>query len=328
MDEIKIKGYIAYSKNLENRLLSTSGGLFYELAMYVLNSDGIVYGAVFDDNYQVVHVRADDLTMVGKMRGSKYVQSQLGKSFVSVKQDLRGGHLVLFTGTPCQIAGLKGYLGKNHDNLLCIDFICLGVPSPMIWSKYLDVFHKRTNIRKIIFKDKRIGWSKWTFLIESNDDIFREPGSINYYMQAYLRHLCIRPSCYNCAFRKIEHESDITIADCWGIENIKPKLNDEKGISAVLVQTTMGKKYLKKILDKIVIEETEVATLLKGNPYATKPIAINEKRSSFFQSYYRHGIKFTLKKFTAKRNILKQLKERQEWRKFSKQEYTERNQKL
>lgn len=294
MSSVDTRGYVAWSVDASNREKSTSGGLFYEIAKSVLEMGGVVYGAVFSDEYSVVHVRSTDIDEVKKMRGSKYVQSRVGEVFVNVKNDLRN-RKVLFTGTPCQIAGLKGYLQRDYDNLVCMDFVCLGVPSPGIWEEYLKVFHKRDKITNIVFKDKLYGWSNWTFLIESTHGLFRQPGRINLYMQGYLQHLYIRPSCYDCKFRKVHHLGDITVADCWGIDKLFPEINDEKGISAVLVHSDLGNTLIHELArEKICCREVEVNKLLAGNPYATKKIVYNSKKEKFVKEYNDKGIEVAL----------------------------------
>ena len=317
------KGYICWSKNNNARANSTSGAVFYELAVECLSKNGVVYGAVFDDYFEVVHNRGTNTFDICHMQGSKYSQSKLGDTYCRVKFDLENGIKVLFTGTPCQVAGLKNYLGKEYDNLLSLDFICLGVPSPKVWKDYLVAFHEISKIERITFKDKRFGWSRWTFLVKSSDRVFRQPGSINYFMQAYLKHLVIRPSCYKCPFRTVHHTSDFTVADCWGIDKVAPELNDEKGISTLLVHTEKGEDYLLEIEERLNRIKKSVSDLLSENPYATNPIAINQARSNFFVMYKKSGIIKALKKYARRRNLLKLWKEEFRWKHISLNEFNE-----
>lgn len=321
MNMYQTKGYIAWSKDENNRRHSTSGGIFYEIAQAILSNDGIVYGAVFDSDFSVKHSRASNIKEVQEMRGSKYVQSKMGDILRQVKADLQFGKKVLFTGTPCQIAGLKSYLQKNYNNLICMDFVCLGVPSPGVWEDYLSIFHNKKEIRSIIFKEKKMGWTKWTFFVDKGRKVFRQSGRVNLYMQGYLQHLYIRPSCYECRFRKEHHLSDITVADCWGIDNLYPELNDEKGISTVLVHSDVGEKIISDLSNThINCRAVGVEPLLKGNPYATMPIQYNKRKGSFVRDYTKDGLKTALKKNLERPPLWKRIFQNIKWILISLQE--------
>lgn len=295
------KGYISYCRNDNERIKSTSGGVFYTLAKEIICRGGIVYGAVFDENFNVHHVRGDCINDIQRMQGSKYVQSSKSKIFASVKQDLNKGLEVLFCGTPCEVEGLKYFLQKEYDNLISMDFVCLGIPSPRVWEEYITSFHKRKDIENIVFKDKKYGWSDWTFTIYKKKGVFREPGNLNLYMQGYLQHLYIRPSCFDCKFRNATHNSDITIADCWGVEGLAPEMNDQKGVSMVLINSEKGSHYFKNCAGQLITKEVDTEALIKGNPHATLGIKYNSNKDDFFEYKKKYGIKKALIRFAQNR---------------------------
>lgn len=209
-----MKCFSAYSKNEVIRLKSSSGCIFTTVAEYFLKNNGIVYGVVMsDDNYSAEFKRVDHLGELDGLRGSKYFQAKVVDTYRQVKKDLLQNIPVLFTGTGCQINGLKLYLQKEYDNLFCIDVICHGVPSPMVWKKYLLFQENKMNekITNVSFRDKCERWedfgmSENNLYINKDRDIF---------MQFFLRDYCLRPSCYNCAAKK-HKMSEMTIADFWG----------------------------------------------------------------------------------------------------------------
>lgn len=293
---IEPEGYVAYSKDESNRRNSTSGGIFWEIARYVITNKGVVYGAAYDERNKVLHVRAENLEGIERMRGSKYVQSEVQGIFEKVQIDLQSERLVLFCGTPCQVAGLKKFLNRNYDKLICIDFFCLGIPSPKIWNEYIDGVDKEIAVKHITFKDKKFGWHNWSMLIQGQKKTIREPGRLNPYMQAYLKHLTVRESCFCCPYRKIKHASDITVADAWGIERFAPNMDDDKGTSAVVLQTKKGKSLFESI-DNIVKENVEIKQIVQGNPFAENAIMKNPSRAKFFDYYYSNGLQSALKKY-------------------------------
>lgn len=185
--------------------------------------DGVVFGASFNNNFEVEHTCVELKQELEKLRGSKYVQSRIGNTYEQTNQLLKSGRKVIFTGTPCQVAGLKSYLGKTYDNLLSVDFICHGVPSPGVWKKYVDYRQKKAGsvIQRISFRRKYKGWKRYSvsFLFENNKE-YRETLDKDLYMRAFLKDVCLRPSCYACKFKSIYRQSDITLADFWGIQNI------------------------------------------------------------------------------------------------------------
>lgn len=286
-DDVKNKptAYAAYNKDMNIRLKSSSGGIFSLLAEYILNLGGVVFGARFNEKFEVVHdyiTRKDDIL---KFQGSKYVQSIIGNSYKEVKKFLEEGKYVLFTGTPCQVAGLLKYLNKSYDKLYTQDFICHGCPSPKVWSQYLKYqkdLNKIRSIKEINFRNKKNGWSKYSMLINYDGNQYNVSHDTDYFMKAFLSDLCLRDSCYNCKFKGKHRTSDITLADFWGIDNILPEMNQEDfGTSLVIVNSEKGKNTLKK-LNEIVIQEVDFEKSVYYNPSYEKSVKKPKNRKKFF----------------------------------------------
>lgn len=220
---------------------SSSGGAFSMLAEETIGKGGLVFGAAFNDEWDVVHVCASNKTELASLRGSKYVQSEMGNCFLSVKEAVCSGRQVLFSGTPCMIAGLRKYLRKDYDNLLLVDIVCHGVPSPKVWKTYLRSFGR---ITKISFRDKSRGWKMFSMVVDGEKKCVNEPFEKNPFMTLFLKNLCLRPSCYRCQFKAGKSGSDITIGDFWGIQNIRPDIDDDSGLSLVIPNTVAGKTAL------------------------------------------------------------------------------------
>lgn len=260
------------------RMKSSSGGAFTAIAENIISKGGIVFGAMYDDKWNVVHGVVDNKEDIAKLRGSKYVQSYIGDTFVQVKKALQGGRLVLFSGTSCQVLGLKLYLRKEYENLLTIDIICHGTPSPSVWRDYLNRIEIRPKgavgrnsvllslkekpvITGISFRDKSTSWQKYGFVLlgksaskadrntvlsSSNAVLLYEPASQNLYTRSFIDNYTLRPSCYNCPAKGGKSKSDITLADCWGVWKYHKDIYDDKGVSAVIVNTPPGLEAVKQ----------------------------------------------------------------------------------
>ena len=251
-EELFPTAYACYNKDINIRLDSTSGGVFTAISKYIIETQqGIVYGAAFDEKFKVTHFSAEDIESLEKFRGSKYPQSHIGLVYKSVKENLDYNRIVLFAGTPCQVAGLKSFLQKDYDNLYCIDLVCHGVASPKIWNGYLEKLKKKGNIKRIVFRNKYRGWKKWYFMVDYGDNFFRRRGGMTEFMRSYLSYANIRPSCYNCHFKGLIHKSDFTISDCWGIGESDIEMNDNQGLSALLIQTTKAKALFVEIKNEL-----------------------------------------------------------------------------
>jgi coenzyme F420-reducing hydrogenase beta subunit len=223
---------------------------------------------------------------LGKFRGSKYVQSCIGDTYNQATGFLKQGRQVLFSGTPCQIAGLRSYLGKDYGDLICADIVCHGVPSPLVWQRYKMQMEERNQAKteKISFRRKNCGWKIYSvsFSFDNNTEYIK-PLTEDVYMKGFLRDLYLRPSCYECSFKTLNRQSDITLADFWGIQNVLPSFDDDKGTSLVLVNSSKGAEIFAAIADKISCREVDVNQAVSCNPSAIKSVDYNPKREKFFK---------------------------------------------
>lgn len=270
-----LKVYAAKNANEEVRLKSSSGGIFSLLAEAVIREGGVIFGAKFDKDWNVVHAWTDTKEGIADFRGSKYVQSTIGNTYREAREFLKLGRKVLFSGTPCQLAGLRKFLRKEYDNLLTVDVVCHGVPSPLVWRKYLEETREKLRAERdagkntvssslmempvitgISFRDKTHGWKKFGFRLRyaaskaagnsvsssANDSerTLLQPFPENVFMKGFLSNFYLRPSCYACTARTGKSGSDISIADFWGVQNYYPEFDDDKGIGLVLVNTEKG----------------------------------------------------------------------------------------
>lgn len=280
------KVYAAINKDEEIRLTSSSGGIFYLLAEKTIAEGGVVFGARFDEQWQVVIDYAETMEGVKAFMGSKYVQARMDTAYTDAKRFLTEGRKVLFSGTPCQIAGLNHFLRKSYDNLLTMDIICHGTPSPKVWNRYLDevVTEGRKAINDVQFRNKSNGWKAFNFTMEYNKD--EQTVSIcshhqqNHFMRAFLRDMILRPSCYQCQAKSGRSHSDITIADFWGINTEIPEMDDDKGTGLVLVNTNKGQASLD--WRNITFKETTAETAIRHNPAYFRSVAAHPKREVFF----------------------------------------------
>lgn len=291
---------------------SSSGGVFAILANMYIKEQAVIYGAAFDDNLNVCHIRADKKDELKSLYTSKYVQSDMGNAFRQVKGDLDNGKKVLFAGTPCQVAGLKSYLQKDYLNLLSVDFICHGVPSPLVWQRYIIAMEKKLNnkITEISFRDKKDGWKNYYFkLSTANGDVFYEKHGENIYMKGFLKDLYLRPSCYDCKFKTLHRASDITLADFWGIEKIIPEINVEKGVSLCWASSEKGDTILDKALKQTIYEQVDLNEAIKHNPSAITSVKRHKNRNKFFEDISKSDIDIIslIEKYYDNRSLRKRL---------------------
>ena len=290
--------YCCYNRDEKTRADSTSGGVFTLLGSYVINElNGVVFGAAFDEKFNVRHIEVDDIADLGKLRGSKYPQSALGDIFLKTRARLNEGRSVLFTGTPCQVSGLIAFLGDKPKNLLCMDFVCHGVASPMIWRGYLDEMEDSPSITKITFKHKVKGWKKWHLMIERGAKREFTRGSMDPFMRSYLHYSNVRPSCYECRFKGLSRESDFTISDCWGAGENDKQMNDNKGLSALLLRGDEARRLFNAISGELNYKEYDPQELMSGNWTAFKPVPINMDRNDFFRDVSNYGVNHALNKY-------------------------------
>lgn len=284
------------------RIASSSGGIFTLLAERTIDNGGVVFGATFDENWDVKHICIDSKSELPKLRGSKYVQSIIGNCYKEAKRHLSAGKEVLFSGTPCQIAGLKRFLHKEYKNLKTVDVVCHGAPSPMVWRMYLDEVSSMYNIAQITdikFRDKTEGWKNFSLSIKYKDKegaekTFRETLNENVFMRCFLSNLCLRPSCYACPARNGKSGSAITLADLWGAENICPGLDDDKGVSLVLLR---NKEFSLPGFEK---KEIEYSKAVMYNHSIESDVTLPNKRDRFFRLLHSAGIHKATVKCTTK----------------------------
>lgn len=281
------KAYACINNDESLRIRSSSGGIFTAMANEILDRKGVVFGAAFDENYYVTHQFVDSHDELEKLRGSKYVQSKINTSYIKTKSILDQGRFVLFSGTPCQIAGLKAYLQKDHENLFCVDIICHGVPSPKVWNKYIKYRSESaaSSPQRISFRCKDYGWKRYSvsFLFK-NDTEYLNNLRDDVYMKAFLKNISLRPSCHSCKFKTINRQSDITLADFWGIRNIFPDMDDDKGTSLVFVNNQKGNSIFNAIKDKIQYREVDINEAIKYNSAAVKSVTPHPDRAEFFRN--------------------------------------------
>jgi coenzyme F420-reducing hydrogenase beta subunit len=280
------QAYACRNKDESVRLLSSSGGLFTLIAGQIISNRGVVFGASFNHDFTVSHSYVETMENLEGLRGSKYVQSKIGDTYKQIKGFLSQGQLVLFSGTPCQIGGLKAYLQNDYEKLFCVDIICHGVPSPEVWQKYVAYREKRAKspTRRISFRRKDEGWKRFSvsFSFENNTEYLQTLDK-DLYMQAFLRDICLRPSCHACNFKTLHRQSDITLADFWGIQHILPEMDDDKGTSLLLLNSNSGKKMFECIKNQIVYQEVVMSHAIAYNQPAIKSALQNPKRKTFFK---------------------------------------------
>lgn len=283
-------------KNMDTLMKSRSGGAFVALSDYILSLGGSVYGAGYTDHFRVVHKRATTPEERDEFCGSKYTQSDMGNCFRQIKNELCGGGIVLFSGTPCQTAGLNSFVGKRlRKNLYLVDIICHGTPSPYIWRDYLAYMEKKynTTFTAIDFRDKKkFGWA-------AHYETFRSAEvevSTSTFRYLFYKHIMLRYSCSNCHYNNFERPSDITLGDYWGWEKTDEEFNaDNKGCSLVIVSTEKGRDWFDKIKNKINYIPVKQENCLQ--PPLVAPFPAHTDRTKFEQDYVNHGFKYILYKY-------------------------------
>lgn len=307
--EIKkdIKAYAAYNKNYDERINSSSGGMFILLAKEIIKRNGVVFGASFDKNFDVIHTYAETEEELKQFMGSKYTQSTIGSAYKKVKGFLDKDRYVLFSGTPCQIEGLKSFLKKDYDKLYTQDIICHGVPSSKVWRKYLKYQEDKSKekIKNISFRNKDHGWSMFGMKILFDKNSYYKNLQDDIYLRTFLKNICLRESCYNCDFKKKYRISDITLADYWGIDHVHKDMNDNKGTSLIIVNSKKGKELFELIKENIIYIETDIDIALKYNIAMTKSAIKVNNREDYINDIDNMSIEEITKKYVPKPNIIK-----------------------
>lgn len=284
--------YAGKSNDIERQLLCTSGGIFTSIALEFIQKGGIVYGAAYDEEFRVTHIRVDCIDDVVKLSDSKYSQSIIGDTYKFVKRDINSGKRVLFSGTSCQISGLYHYLDEKPERLYCIDVICHGVPSPGVWKWYIDKCREKykKNIVSVRHRGKNPGgwnWKKQFFELRFEDGKgIKENIWENSYISGFLNDLYLRPSCHMCQYKnkQIKRVADITLADFWGCEDVEKEFYDTNGVSLIIVNNDKGNKLLHETKN-ISTKETNINEALKYNVAAFRPYPFNKGRKFFFENF-------------------------------------------
>lgn len=305
--EEPVCAYGAMNRRLNQRLISSSGGIFYLICKRVLDCGGVVVGAAFlDDAKTLQHVIIDSISEIDRLLGSKYLQSKSVSIYPQIKEVLEHDKFVLFSGTPCQIEGLNAFLGKKYDNLACIDFICHGVPSPLVWKKYVEFLENKyhSKVEKVSFRNKDYGWKKFSLKAEFKNNMkYSNSLDKDIYLQLFLKDLILRPSCYNCSFKSKKSASDITLADFWGVEHICPELDDDKGTSLVIVNSTKGDSLISEVKKDGVFLKVDFEEALKYNPARIRSAVLPIEREVFFKDLSNKSLVKAGKKYTKQRKI-------------------------
>lgn len=290
ISDITSEVYGAWSKSEEIRLNSTSGGIFSELAINILDNNGYVCGAKYNEEFMVEHYIIRKKDELDKIRQSKYVQSSLGFIYRSIEKYLSSNKYILFCGTPCQCSGLINYLDIkkiNRDKLLVVDFVCRGVNSPKVYRKFLDELENiyKSKVKKVWFKNKEYGWNRFSTRIDfENGKVYLEDRKSDIYMRGYIeKNLYMRPSCSECNYKSSQRTSDITLADFWGIKMNNSSLDTDKGTSLVIINSNKGKEIWKNILQRIIYEDKRLEDATKGNVCLYKPIEHSKERSELMK---------------------------------------------
>lgn len=302
--------YAAYANNEEIRYTSSSGGIFSLLGHEVINQEGIVVGcAMTEDCRKAIHITGETKKALLQFRGSKYLQSDLLNTFEKIKRELEKGRQVLFSGTPCQVGGLKAYLKyQEYSNLLLIDFICHGVASPLVWNNYVLYREKiaKDKTKSVYFRNKSSGWKLFSLLFKFADNgEYQELLTKDPYMRGFLNNLYLRPSCYQCKFKGDNYYSDITLADFWGIDSILPELNDDKGISLVVIHTEKGKNFFDNIASDSYQQKVDTNKALMCNPSYYYSVPVNGLRKKFFNEVGKEDFEKIIEKYCGQGLIAK-----------------------
>ena len=297
--------YAAINIDEQVRFNSTSGGIFTLLSQWVLERNGIIFGAVYDEKFNVIHCLVECSEDLYRLRGAKYAQSNLGNTYLQVQSNLKEGRYVLFSGTPCQVGGLIAFLGKSYERLFLIDLICHGVPSPKVWQHYITYRseqdaegQKPTHIN---LRSKESGWPGYSICFDYPEKrCYTATNSQDPYLRGFVNNLYLRPSCYECHFKGNTRQSDFTLGDYWGVWSQMPTYHDGKGTSVVLLHTQKAKSLWNEITAKMCCTEVDVSLALADNPSALVSSDKSEARNSFFDRYEKEDFQSLIQELCPK----------------------------
>ncbi len=296
-----IFAYVGVNNCQTIRAASTSGGVIGAINNYVLEElNGVVYGVVYDDSFMPVHRRITNIEEAYLLCGSKYAQSELSFTFKNIKKDLEDGATVAFTGTPCQVAGLKSYLGKEYDGLIAIDLVCRSIPSPKLWKKYLEWQADRHNssITKVNCRAKTYGYHNGTLTIDfRNGRKYSGSNRVDLFMKAFHKDVCSRPSCYDCHFKDTDRCSDFTIFDSWNANYVTENRyqDDNLGCSNIICRNDKAKQIIDSIKGIDLYEASVDRMYEYSGEMERNSILYTDARKNFYRDLDEIGLEKTIK---------------------------------
>lgn len=302
--------YAAWSNNVKERKFSTSGGIASEISRAIVNDGGIVFGAAFDSDMNVCHVAADSEEALRRFRGSKYVQSYIGKSYREIKQALLDGKKVLFTGTPCQAAGLRNYLGKEYENLFIIDLICHGTPPMSYLRDYLKETGGGSKVSDISFRE---GNDYCLTITGEGKKLYKKTANCDYYLLAFLRGITQRENCFHCDYAQGKRCSDITIGDFWKLNRKTMSSRYNGRVSVVLINTEKGNQLWESCKDRFTFEKREFEEAKRGNGPLKGPSSKPKDRDAFLDAVKSSGFSYAIKNSQLKDDIKRNERKNSFW---------------
>ena len=296
-----VEAYAAWSKDYSLVRKSSSGGVFSVISTEILKRGGSVYGAAFDDKFQVHHIRVDNIKELTRLRGSKYVQSFIGKTYQDAKEDLKLGRWVLYSGTPCQIAGLIKYLGKEYERLITLDLVCHGVPTPLMFDEFKNYLERKynSNIVEYSFRDKKWSWFHFNQMCRfENGKKYYGKWEESFFFRGFLRDYYTRICCHDCQFAKPQRQGDITIADFWCYRRAKgEEKNRDRGVNAVIVNTQKGKDIFEILKKQLYVYKKSIEEIIETNDSLVRPYPVSPLREEYWEDYENSGYDFLIDKY-------------------------------
>ena len=303
--------YMAQYKDDNKLIKSASGGIGQAMAREIISQGGVVYGCIYDNEFVARHTRVDNLDGISKLNGSKYVQSDFSHIYNMLDTDIKSDKNILIIGTPCQIASAKKYINKDNENIIYVDLIRHGVPSPKLFNTYLEWLQSKIGIiKEINFRDKsKKGWGVILYAEGERKSIYKD-AELDPYYSSFLRGECFRECCYDCEYSTYERVGDITIGDFWGCQKQHPNsnLNTKDGVSVVIINTSRGDNFINKLSDNLELIKSDInkAKVENFNLYkaAERPVI----RNVFYKNAYKKGIKWLKIRMKNKAYISRRIK--------------------
>lgn len=299
-----LKVLLAKNKNITERKRSTSGGIFFPIAEMVISWGGCCYGAAYSKEWKISHSVAFEINECIRFQGSKYVQSDIQECYGDIQEKLVGGKMVLFTGTPCQVAAIKSFCSKKKidmKNLLTVEILCYGVPSPQIWMDHINHLEsKYGKLKEYSFRDERNGWGNLYYhcaRFQDGKELYQDK-ELQAFGSLFGSHVNMRESCFSCEFDSMHRCADITIGDCWGIENINKEFYDSNGVSQVLVNTEKGLTFWNSICNRFDTAEVDLEKLAQYNSVLSYSAERPDDYDKFWSDYNELGFDYIMKRYT------------------------------